>query len=78
MEATRSEDTLIFFAIDPKVSDIKKVYEAILAFCEAKKTADRTDRFNIVIFQEDGPNYFEDFTLNPQHVMIGLQSLEPT
>jgi hypothetical protein len=78
MEATRSEDTLIFFAIDPKITNIQKAYEAILAFCEAKKTADRSDRFNIVIFQEDGPNYFEDFTLNPQHVMIGLQSLEPT
>ena len=38
---------------------------------------DHSDRFNVILFQEDGPNYLEDFTLNPENVLIALKSLEP-
>jgi len=77
MENTRSEDTLIFNALTPNLTKMSLIYEAIEDFCNAKKSADPSDRFNIILFQEDGPNYLEDFTLNPDNILIALKSLEP-
>lgn len=77
MEKTRSEDTLIFNALTPNISDMGEVYEAIEEFCNEKKANDPSDRFNIILFQEDGPNYLEDFTLYPDNVLVALKSLEP-
>jgi len=74
---TRSEDTLIFNALTPGITDMNLIYEAIEDFCKAKQNADPSDRFNIILFQEDGPNYLEDFTLNPENILIALKSLEP-
>ncbi len=74
---TRSEDTLIFNALTPDITNMNVVYEAIEEFCNIKKDADPSDRFNIILFQEDGPNYLEDFTLNPENILIALKSLEP-
>ncbi|TXT60535.1 MAG: hypothetical protein BAJALOKI2v1_100082 [Promethearchaeota archaeon] len=74
---TRSEDTIIFNALTPEITQMDYVYESIEEFCKFKKEKDRSDRFNIIIFQDDGPNYLEDFTLNPEHILIVLRSLEP-
>jgi hypothetical protein len=74
---TRSEDTLIFNALTPEITNMRIVYEAIEEFCKVKKEADPSERFNIILFQEDGPNYLEDFTLNAENVLIALKSLEP-
>lgn len=74
---TRSEDTIIFNALTPEITDMDYAYEAIDHFCSLKKEKDPSDRFNIILFQEDGPNYLEDFTLNPEHILIVLKSLEP-
>jgi len=77
MEKTRSEDTLIFNALTPDITDMQEVYEAIEDFCNEKKSNDSSDRFNIILFQEDGPNYLEDFTLYPDNILIAMKSLEP-
>ena len=74
---TRSEDTLIFNALTPDITNMETVYQAIEEFCNIKKKADPSERFNIILFQEDGPNYLEDFTLNPENILIALKSLEP-
>jgi hypothetical protein len=74
---TSSEDTLIFNGLTPQITDMQTVYNAIENFCELKKDSDSSERFNIIIFQEDGPNYLQDFTLNPDHILIALKSLEP-
>jgi hypothetical protein len=77
---TRSEDTLILYALTPGYyhpEEMSLIYESLQEFCDKKKATDHSDRFNIVLFQEDGPNYLEDFTLNPENVLIALKSLEP-
>lgn len=78
--STRSEDTLIFYALTPgnyQPEEMGIIYESLKAFCDKKKEIDHSDRFNIIFFQDDGPNYLEDFTLNPENILIALQSLEP-
>ncbi|MBN1800901.1 MAG: hypothetical protein JW891_05300 [Candidatus Lokiarchaeota archaeon] len=77
--SSRSEDTLIFYALTPGYSpkQLNFIYNALEDFCAKKKELDRSDRFNVVLFQEDGPNYLQDFTLNPDNVLIALKSLEP-
>ncbi len=77
---TRSEDSLIFYALTPgnyQPGEMRTVYDSLKAFCDKKKEIDQSDRFNIVIYQDDGPNYLEDFTLNPENILIALESLEP-
>ncbi|MFX1276991.1 MAG: hypothetical protein ACFFBP_14540 [Promethearchaeota archaeon] len=78
--STRSEDTLIFYALTPghyQPDEMRIIYDSLKEFCDKKKNIDNSDRFNIVLFQEDGPNYLEDFTLNPENILIALESLEP-
>ncbi|MFX1236180.1 MAG: hypothetical protein ACFFAS_02960 [Promethearchaeota archaeon] len=79
MSTSRSEDTLIFYALTPGYShrELKFIYNSLADFFSSKKKLDKSDRFNIVLFQEDGPNYLQDFTLNPDNVLIALKSLEP-
>ncbi|MEJ2251768.1 MAG: hypothetical protein P8Y70_06475 [Candidatus Lokiarchaeota archaeon] len=77
MVNTQSEDTLIFNGLSPHITNMDVVYKAIENFCELKKAADPSERFNIILFQEDGPNFLQDFTLNPDHILIALKSLEP-
>jgi len=77
MVNTRSEDTLIFNGLTPQFTDMNVIYDAIEHFCHLKKESDASERFNIILFQEDGPNYLQDFTLNPDHILIALKSLEP-
>lgn len=77
MEKTRSEDTLIFNALTPSITDMTKVYETIEEFAKTKQTEDPSDRFNIILFEQNGPNYLQDFTLSIDNVMIALKSMEP-
>lgn len=77
MVSIRSEDTLIFSALSPDVSKMNVFYEALEAFFNAKKAEDPSDRFNLIVFEETGPNYFEDFTLNTDHIMLVMKTLEP-
>ncbi|MGQ4874841.1 MAG: hypothetical protein ACP6IY_12305 [Promethearchaeia archaeon] len=77
MEKVRSEDTLIFNALTPGITKMNYFYEALEKFLKKKKSLDPSDRFNIILFEELGPNYLEDFTLNIEHVMLILKSVEP-
>ncbi len=74
---TRSEDTIIFLAITPGITDIDKVSECLEEFFDKKKSIDHNDRFNLIIFTESGPKYLEDFTLYPEHVINALNKLKP-
>ncbi|MFX1444350.1 MAG: hypothetical protein ACFFHV_13125 [Promethearchaeota archaeon] len=77
MPKTRSEDTLILFALTPGIISMTPVYNGLTLFGNLKKDADPSSRFNIIFFQEDGPNYLENFTLNPEYIVMALKSLEP-
>ena len=73
-----SEDSLLLNALTPDITNMKDVYKALDQFLTKKKREDPTDRFNIILFQESGPNYLNDFTLNPENILLALNSLEPT
>jgi len=77
MVKTRSEDTLILNGFTPGETAMGSIYKGLEHFCEIKKSIDESSRFNIILFQEDGPNYLEHFTLNPENILIALKSLEP-
>jgi len=77
VEDTRSEDTIIFNALTPGVSNMRILYDALNEFCSIKQENDPSDRFNIILFEQNGPNYLEDFTLNKENLIIALQSMEP-
>jgi len=74
---THSEDTLIINALTPGITEMDPVYNALTRFTNLKKDNDKSSRFNIIFFQEDGPNYLENFTLNPEYITMTLKSLEP-
>ncbi|MBD3256073.1 MAG: hypothetical protein GF383_13335 [Candidatus Lokiarchaeota archaeon] len=76
IKKTRSEDTLIFYALSPGDRTITPICQALESFFSRKKELDPSSRFNIIFFQEMGPNYLENFTLNPEHILIVLKSLE--
>jgi hypothetical protein len=77
MPKALSEDTLVLFALTPGISSMAPVYNALTLLGNLKKDADPSSRFNIIFFQEDGPNYLEHFTLNPEYIVMALKSLEP-
>ena len=77
MPKTRSEDTLILFALTPGITSMTPVYNALTLLSNLKKDGDSSSRFNIIFFQEDGPNYLENFTLNAEYIVMALKSLEP-
>ena len=77
MPRTRSEDTLILYALTPGITSMTPVYNALTLFGTLKKDGDSSSRFNIIFFQEDGPNYLENFTLNSEYIIMALKSLEP-
>ncbi len=73
-----SEDTLLLNALTPDITNMKDIYKALDQFLTKKKSEDPTDRFNIILFQQSGPNYLNDFTLNPENILLALKTLEPT
>jgi hypothetical protein len=75
MEVKKSEDCLIFYAFSPKVTKLKNVYDAIAEFFKKKQNIDPSDRFNLILFLEDGPNYLDHFTFDPDRVLSTLKSL---
>jgi hypothetical protein len=76
MQVTKSEDCLIFYGLTPELAKNKKVYDALSAFMKKKQAYDSSDRFNLIIFEEDGPSYLENFTLYPEHILDMLKSVE--
>ncbi|MHA1727779.1 MAG: hypothetical protein ACTSWY_03495 [Promethearchaeota archaeon] len=77
MEAVRSEDTLIFFALSKEVSKISSILESVNKFFETKQGIDPTDRFNFIAFIKNKPVYLEDFTFNAPLVISEVNKLIP-
>ena len=76
MEITRSEDCLIFNGLTPKLTKMDRVYEAISEFMKKKLQTDLSDRFNFIAFQELGPSYLDQFSLDAELVINELKSVE--
>ncbi|MFX1375764.1 MAG: hypothetical protein ACFFA0_08135 [Promethearchaeota archaeon] len=74
MESTKSEDCLIFYALTPEVIKIRQVYNILGDFMQNKQSIDPSDRFNLIWFQEDGPNYLDHFTFDPEYILKTLKS----
>jgi hypothetical protein len=75
MESTRSEDCLIFYAFTPEITKFKHVNTAISDFMFNKQSIDPSDRFNLILFLDDGPNYLDHFTFDPEYILSTLKSL---
>ncbi len=77
MDVERSEDTLVFLALNPKVTKIDKVLDGLREFFEKKQLNDRTDRFNIITFIKNRPVYFEDFTYDGNYLITAIKDFIP-
>ncbi len=75
MEIKKSEDCLIFYGFTPEVTKLKNVFNDIADFLKNKQIIDPSDRFNLILFLKDGPNYLDHFTLDPNRVLTTLKSL---
>jgi len=75
MESTKSEDCLIFYGFTPEITKMRQVFSSIADFMKNKQITDPSDRFNLIVFQHDGPNYLEHFTFNQDHILNTLKSM---
>ena len=69
MVGTRSEDTLVFLGLTPKIVKFKPLYKVLTDFALKKQSLDFSDRFNIILFQESGPIYLNDFSLSFDNIL---------
>jgi len=76
MESTKSEDCLIFYAFAPEITKFRQVSNAIADFMQNKQSIDPSDRFNLIWFQEDGPNYLDHFTFDSEYILKTLKLLD--
>jgi len=75
MESTKSEDCLIFYGFTPNITKMRHVYNSIEGFMKNKQIIDPSDRFNLITFQKEGPNYLDHFTFDYEHILKTLKSL---
>ena len=75
MESTKSEDCLIFYAFTPGITKMRQVYNSIADFMKNKQVVDPSDRFNLIVFLKDGPNYLDHFTFDIENILQTLKSL---
>ncbi|MFW9969525.1 MAG: hypothetical protein ACFFDF_04940 [Candidatus Odinarchaeota archaeon] len=75
MEIKKSEDSLIFYGFTPEITKLKQVYDDISNFMKNKQAIDPSDRFNLIMFLKDGPNYLNNFTFDPERILSTLESL---
>jgi hypothetical protein len=75
MDSSKSEDCLIFYAFTPEFRKYKQVSTAISEFMNKKEIADPSDRFNLIVFLKDSPNYLDHFTFDPELILKTLKSL---
>jgi len=76
LKVTKSEDCLIFYGLTPELIKVKNVYNSISEFMEKKQANDPSDRFNLILFLPDGPNYLDHFTFEKDHILSMLKSVE--
>ena len=75
MQSSKSEDCLIFYAFTPEFTKYRQVSSAITEFMRNKQISDPSDRFNLIMFLKDGPNYLDQFTFDSDHILKTLKSL---
>lgn len=75
MEIKKSEDCLIFYGFTPEITKFRQVYDSIATFMKNKQFIDPSDRFNLILFLKDGPNYLDNFTFDPEYILSTLKSL---
>lgn len=75
MEYTRSEDCLILFGLTPEFSKVRLVYKALEEFMKNKQSIDPSDRFNLILFQDKGPKYLDQFTFEASNILDTYRSL---
>lgn len=75
MESTKSEDCLIFYGFTPEITKMRHVFGPIAEFMKNKQITDPSDRFNLIVFQHDGPNYLDHFTFDQEHILKTLKSM---
>ncbi|MFW9828352.1 MAG: hypothetical protein ACFFEY_12245 [Candidatus Thorarchaeota archaeon] len=71
-----SEDCLIFYGLSSETTKFRQVYDAISDFMNKKHKIDPSGRFNFVLFLQDGPNYLNHFTFDPEYVLKTLKLLK--
>ena len=76
MDSTRSEDTMIFFGLDPQITDFGGVIRAVDLYITQKKENDPTDRFNFCAFEKNGPIYYEDFVYDKGLIIDALNNIK--
>ena len=76
MTKSSSEDTILFCGLLPELTDMTTIYENLTAFFKKKHSIDPSDRFNFILFNDDGPESFSEFTSKYEMVLNALKSLE--
>ena len=76
MQIMKSEDCLLFIGLTPKITKISGIYNTLSKFMKNKQELDTSDRFNLIVFQKNGPIYLDHFTLNPKIILKTLKSLQ--
>ncbi len=76
MVREHSEDTLLFIALTPKIVKLKPILKMLEEFASTKQGIDLSQRFNVILFQEDGPLYLDDFSLDFNNILKILREYE--
>ncbi len=76
MVSQLSEDIIIFNALSPNITNLEILNDALQEFFDLKKSLDLSDRYNFILFDQKGPNFLNDFTLNPGKVLSALRTLK--
>jgi hypothetical protein len=74
VEVKKSEDCLIFYGLTPKLTNMRQVYNSLSDFMSKKQIIDPSDRFNLIAYLRDSPNYLDHFTFDPNLILKTLKS----
>ena len=76
LQVTKSEDCLIFYGLTLELTNFKEIYNSISEFMEKKQSNDPSDRFNLILFLPEGPNYLDHFAFFTHLILSMLKSVE--
>jgi hypothetical protein len=76
LKISKSEDTLIFYGLTPELTKVKAVYNSLSEYMGKKQSIDPSDRFNLILFLLDGPNYLDHFSFDSNNILSMLKSVE--
>ncbi|MBN1215541.1 MAG: hypothetical protein JXA99_08850 [Candidatus Lokiarchaeota archaeon] len=76
MEVRKSEDNMIFCGVTPGLVKMNRIYNAFSVFMKAKQEVDISDRFNFIIFQNQGPSYLDHFIFEPKYIIDSIKASE--